>query len=131
MAGKFSGGLPQAGQAFGSGVFVAGTHFHAKADLEVGHKITVIHMAGTPHLLGIITNFAPSWRPLSGFAVTSISKIQGRPKAAEMVSIICEEKQSSPAVSGMRYMAGRTAFSLTVPGRPGFTPSPRTPLIWA
>ena len=50
-------GLPQAGQDFDSGVFVAGTHFRAKADPDAGHKITVIHMAGTPRLLGIAANF--------------------------------------------------------------------------
>ena len=51
--------MPQAGLVFGSGMFVAGTHFHAKADLEVGHKITVINMAGTSWLLGIMANFRP------------------------------------------------------------------------
>ena len=51
--------MPQAGLAFGSGMLVAGTHFHAKADPEVGHKITVINMAGASRFLGIIANFRP------------------------------------------------------------------------
>ena len=57
MAGEFFEGLPQAGQAFGPGVFIAGPHFHAEADPQIGHKITVINVAGTSGLLYL-------WDPL-------------------------------------------------------------------
>lgn len=47
VAGEFFQGLPEPGQAFGSGVFVAGAHFNTEANAQVGDEVAGIDMAGT------------------------------------------------------------------------------------
>ncbi len=57
LAGEFFQGLPESGQAFGGGVFVAGAHFDSEADAQVRHEVTVIDVAGAAGFLGIVTDF--------------------------------------------------------------------------
>jgi ribosomal protein L11 methylase PrmA len=49
--------LPESGQAFGGGVFVAGTYFDTQTDAQVGNEITVIDVAGTSGFYGIAAAF--------------------------------------------------------------------------
>ena len=67
MAGEFFEGLPEAGQSFGGGVFVAGTHFDAEADAEVGDEVAVVDVAGTAGFLRVVANFGSLLVAVEGF----------------------------------------------------------------
>lgn len=56
MTGKFFQCLPESGQTFGGGVFVTGTHFHAKTDAQVGDEVAMIDMAGTAGFLSVVAD---------------------------------------------------------------------------
>mgnify|MGYP006866084300 CR=1 FL=1 len=57
VAGEFSKGLPEVGEAFGGGVFVAGAHFDAEADAKVGDEVAVINVAGAAGFLRVVADF--------------------------------------------------------------------------
>jgi hypothetical protein len=59
LAGELFEGLPESGQAFGGGVFVARAHFDAEADAQVGDEVTVIDVAGAAGFLRVVTDFRP------------------------------------------------------------------------
>jgi len=66
VARKFFQGLPEAGQAFGSGVFVAGAHLNTKADAQVGNEVAVIDMAGTSRFLRVVADLRPLLASVEG-----------------------------------------------------------------
>jgi hypothetical protein len=57
VAGDFFEGLPKSGQSFGSGVFIARTHFHAEADAQICDEIAVIDVTGATGFLRVVADF--------------------------------------------------------------------------
>jgi len=56
VAGEFSQGLPESGQSFGCGAFVAGADFDAGAEAQVGDKVAVVNVAGATGFLGVVAD---------------------------------------------------------------------------
>lgn len=60
VAGELFERLPEAGQAFGGGVLVAGPHFHAEADAQICHEVAVMDVAGAAGLLRVVADLRSS-----------------------------------------------------------------------
>jgi hypothetical protein len=56
VTGEFVESLPESGQTFGGGVFVAGTHLHAEADAQVGNEVAVIDVTGAAGFLRVVAD---------------------------------------------------------------------------
>ena len=67
MAGEFFEGLPEARQAFGGRVFVAGTHFDTETDTQVGDEVAVIDVAGTTGFYGVVADLGSLLVAVEGF----------------------------------------------------------------
>jgi hypothetical protein len=57
VAGEFFSPTPESRQALGGGVLVAGTHFDAEADAEIGDEVAVIDVAGAAGFLRVVADF--------------------------------------------------------------------------
>jgi hypothetical protein len=97
LAGEFFEGLPESWQAFGGGVFVAGTHFDAEADAQVGDEVAVIDVAGAAGFLRVITDF--------GSLLVAVEGLDGDvdvedPRQAERGGDAAEDLSGEPVESG-------------------------------